>query len=191
MNGMIEPMTNGSDNDRVRLRYRFGEKEIELEGKLQDVKEIAIMWFSQMSRGVEALPDTSRVSPETQARWVNSETPPNTDVSSTEPVKMAPNDLINFFREKSPNGQKEEVAAITYFYKSNLGRESITIEDYEEAYKALKRLAVPTPNNMKSSVRNVVDRTDLLFNPERGQFALTLQGEQFVEEMPKHDDPKS
>ena len=182
MNSSIEQVTNGTSNDRVRLRYRFGDKEIEVEGLPTDVKELAKMWFSQMSRGVETLPDVASISTDAKAKWVSDETNQVSE-QQTEITKMSPSELISFFRQKSPNGQKEEVVTITYFYQKVLGRENLTLEDYEEAFAALRRLAVAQPNNMKSSVRNVVDRTNLLYTPDRGRFALTLQGEQFVEQM--------
>jgi len=102
-------------------------------------------------------------------------------------TNQSPTDLIVLFREKSPTNQRDEVLLITYFYQKHLGRENLTLEDYTEAYASLKRLAIETPSNMKSSVRNVVDRTKLLYNPERGKFALTLQGEQYVETLGGND----
>jgi len=42
---------------------------------------------------------------------------------------------------------------------------------------------VETPSNMKSTVRNVVDRTQYMFNPHRGKFALTDKGKKFVEQL--------
>lgn len=170
------------DNDelskeRVRVRVRMGDKEIEVEGSPEYVEKHAALFLSQMSRVVseesttgKALEPVVRDPEET----INHKGLPPED-SQGKP------DLITFFREKAPQNQRDEVLTITYFYQRILGRESLTLDDYIEAYNSLRRLGVVTPKNMKSSVRNVVDRTKLLYNPERAQYALTLPGEQLVE----------
>lgn len=179
-------------DSKVRVRYRFGDKEMEIEGTPEYVNQHAAMFLSHMSKiaSAESSHDT-RALDLSQSNTQQIQRPFNVtasgeDSNGTSP--LSPQDLIAFFREKSPNGQKDEVIAITYFYQKHLARESLVLEDYQEAYSVLRRLGIRVPNNLKSSVRNVVDRTNLLYNPERGRFALTLQGEQLVVNMERiHD----
>lgn len=171
-------------NDRVRVRVRFGDKEIEVEGPQDYVDKNASMFISQMSNGsVNVSPNRdllivgeNGVSPEDEEIASNPSAPPKETMSDSV-------DLVSFFQTKSPQSQRDEIVLITYFYQRVLGRESLTLEDYEEAYLKLKWLAIQVPSNMKSSVRNVVDRTKFLYNPERGKFALTLQGEKSAKEI--------
>lgn len=88
--------------------------------------------------------------------------------------------LTAFFISLSPKNRTDEVVIISYYYHKFLDVETLSLEHYEEAYKELKLVPVSTPSNMKSNVRNVVDRTDYLRNPSRGMFALTLEGEKYV-----------
>lgn len=175
----VEGSQQSIDGDRVRIRYRFGDKEVEVEGSPENVKDLAKMWFSQMS---------NQVSIGNRSSIIVSEEPTEDSIPSEvnkegTNSRLEPSELINFVQQKAPNGQKEEVLVITYFFLKYLKRDSITLEEYTEAYKILKRLSLSMPNNMKSSVRNVVDRTPFLYNPERGQFALTIKGEELVEQM--------
>jgi hypothetical protein len=65
--------------------------------------------------------------------------------------------------------------------------EHLGLDDYERCYDELRRVPIEKPSNMKSSVRNVVDRTKYLYNPERGRFALTMAGETFVKSLIKKE----
>jgi hypothetical protein len=91
--------------------------------------------------------------------------------------------LLDYFLLKSPKSQGDQVLVIASYYHHYLNQEHLSLDDYETAFKQLKKAAVEEPSNMKSTVRNVVDRTKpkLLFNPERGVFALTVQGEEYVD----------
>lgn len=164
-----------SKEEHARIRYRVGEIEMEVEGSPEFVEKHSTAFMKTMSNGASShtsIPTSvvQRVEPEI-ARTV------------TPTPSASPADLITFFQSKAPQNQKEEVLVITYFYQHHLGRETLTLDDYSEAYSQLRRLGVSMPTNMKSSVRNVVDRTKFMFNPEAGKFSLTLIGEHEVSKL--------
>jgi hypothetical protein len=91
--------------------------------------------------------------------------------------------LIAFIRQIDPQNDVEGVAAITYFFQKQAGEESMSLETYEQAYDALQRVPIEAPANIKSSVRNLVDRTKYLRNAGRGLYTLTMAGEEYVENL--------
>lgn len=91
--------------------------------------------------------------------------------------------LVNFYRQLNPQSQTEQVLVITYFMQNYEGLESLALEDYDRAYNLLRRIPVESPSNLKSSVRNVVDRTKYLRNADRGRYMLTIEGEELVQRM--------
>jgi hypothetical protein len=90
-------------------------------------------------------------------------------------------DFPTFFRGVNPANQNDQVLLITYYYQKIKGLESLSLEEYDEAFKALAVIPIDAPANLKSSVRNVVDRTKYLRNSERGRFALTMTGQEHIE----------
>lgn len=104
-------------------------------------------------------------------------------VSQEAVAEVKPAELLEFFRRVNPQTQPDEIMVITYFYQKHAGFESLSLHDYEQAYAMLKRIPVETPKNMKSSVRNVVDRTKYMRNSTRGRFMLTLLGEEHVDRL--------
>lgn len=108
-------------------------------------------------------------------------------VAPIPPVQAQPQDLVSFFLDKSPKGQYQQVAVITYYYQKCRGGEPLeflTYKEYEEAYATLRRGAVTMPTDVGGSVRNTLNRTDYLFSPSKGKFAITIPGERFVESLP-------
>jgi hypothetical protein len=91
--------------------------------------------------------------------------------------------LLGLIGQVKPQNQVVEVLLITYFYQRHEGLESLSLEEYEQAYNALRRIPIEPPSNLKSSVRNVVDRSKYLRNAERGRYMLTLAGEEYVENL--------
>jgi hypothetical protein len=184
-------MNNVQDaHKNARVRVRIGDKEVEIEGAQDFVSSQTRIILQEMGVRTEqineaynqlALPISTEV-PEV-VEGVFAETVFDEQPSSIEQVitKMS---LLDFFQEKDPKNQRDQVLVIAYFYLKHLRRTELRLEDYTEAFMLLRRLGIDMPANMKSTVRNVVDRTKFLFNPERGQFALTLPGEKLVESMP-------
>ncbi len=172
-------------NERVRFRVRIDNKEVEIEGSQEYVEKREPAILELFSRLVSSTgqPNDKQLAVASEANGSTSHQDLNGNIAeeqTSDKVQVNAPDLITFFQSKSPQTQRDEVLVITYFYQQVLGRDSLILEDYAEAYNTLKKLAVEMPSNMKSSVRNVVDRTKFLYNPERGKYLLTLQGEQFV-----------
>lgn len=101
--------------------------------------------------------------------------------SAVTPSKEDKPDFLRFYRFAAPQNQTEQILVITYYYQRHGGLESLSLDDYEKAYDLLQRVPVEKPSNMKSSVRNVVDRTKYLRNFGRGSYMLTMTGEEQVE----------
>lgn len=186
------------------VRYKIDGKELELKApvdQLNEMKAREIAFLSMfaapdrpiqtlMPMPVEETPLLDR-SNDKGTKQTESDLPtttfqrPESEISR-HPVSSNPHnppDLIAFFRSKKPQSPREEVLTITFFYQQYLGRQTLTLDDYSEGYSQLRRLGVSVPNNMKSNVRNVVDRTNFLYNPERGKFSLTVLGEEEVNKL--------
>jgi hypothetical protein len=169
VNGKIIEKTTKLDDGHVRVRYSFGDNYMEVEGSPDYVERHVAFFISQLQEKDTPLLADSDVSPA-----ISNDGRTHSDQSP---------DLVSFYTTKAPEDQRDEVLMITYFYQKYRGYEHLSLDDYTEAYNDLRRAAVGTPRNMKSSVRNVVDRTSFLYNPVRGQFVLTIPGEQYVERM--------
>lgn len=168
--------TPNNKNDWVKVRYRVGDKELEVEGTNEFVEQHRSYFFQKVvGRNEEAAQviEVSASSDDTKEKLIT-----EVIVNTTTALLS----LINFFLEKSPQRQSDEILVIAYYYHHYRNQEHLSLEDFDKAYDELKRAGVDKPANMKSSVRNVVDRTKYMYNPERGLFQLTIQGEKYVEE---------
>lgn len=179
-----------SVEDRVRVKYRVNDAEIEVEGPRSYVDSQIQAFVQQMGMSGKVistntfprLPDPNE-SDDSIEEAVYSVVSNDANGSST----IGSVSLLDFYQQKAPTSQRDQVLVISYYLMKIQSHESVTLEDYEQAYSVLRKLAVPTPANMKSSVRNVVDRSPYLYNPERGVFTLTVQGEKYVETLPNSD----
>jgi hypothetical protein len=167
----------------IRVSYQFGDRRMEAEGPADEVNKHTLAFFSLVAPIEHSGHLVSELNGNTpllgESNGVPS--PDSTDVEA----EPKPLDLLTFYQKKAPKGQRDEILVITYFYQKFLNYEALSLDDYQEAYKTLRRLAIPEPSNYKSSVRNVVDRTDLLYTPIRGKFGLTLPGDNYVEGLPQ------
>lgn len=105
------------------------------------------------------------------------------DAPADRPAGTAKPDFLTFYRFVSPSNQTEQVLTISYFYQKYEAMESLSLEEYDQAYTILQRIPVEKPGKLKSSVRNVVDRTKYLRNADRGRYMLTLTGEELIERL--------
>lgn len=96
------------------------------------------------------------------------------------PNGIKPN-LLQLYQKIEPQNQTEQVLLITYYLQYYEDMEQPKLEDYGQCFEELQKVPVDMPSNLKSTVRNVVDRTDYLYNPSRGKFSLTLKGKEWVE----------
>lgn len=180
---------DNSEHPYVRVKVRRGDAEIEVEGPA-DYVDRRVNAFLNGNQYASNVDNSNYQSSEYGEGDGNDdiETVVGEFVEEPEPLQPAPKDLLAFYRHKSPKNQSDTVLVITYFYQVVKDYKQLELEDYEEGFAVLRKAAVKMPSNMKSSVRNVVDRTDYLFNPERGKFSLTIQGEEYVQAMPQIND---
>lgn len=158
-------------NDKIVVRLNTGDGYAEIEGDFDLVKKLVEPYLDGKVvtlGGESAAPALSK----------------NAGVAETQVENGAkPLDLVQFYLKMSPQSQNEQVLVIAHFYQHYRQMADLSLDDYEEAYRLLQKVPVPKPGNLKSTVRNVVDRTDLLRNSERGRFMLTMKGEEFVRQM--------
>src|SRR5690606_29398081 len=135
--------TTSESKEHVRVRYRFGETEMEVEGPPDYVNEHARLFLSKMAdEQVTQAKDLLMIEAGEQDTPTLGERAgvPN----HREPV-AEPMDLISSFRKKQPKNQCQEVLIITYFYQHYKSFEHMSLDDYQEAFSVLRRLAVETP----------------------------------------------
>ncbi len=175
----------------LSVEYEYGENKFRASGKSHDVNMHAAAFLSslgyvQPTSGQKPL--ISKGNPDQLPLFAENDTPSlaDDDVSPEEPIsaEKTPIDLVTFYLKKSPQGQYQQVAVITYWYQKCRGAESLELvsyDDYANAYTILRRAAVAMPTDVKGSVRNTHNRTDYIYSPSHGNFAITVPGEQFVE----------
>lgn len=162
------------DSNWVKVRYRVGQHELEVEGSNELVEKHRAYFFQEVVGG-----DKQQEVGEQRVETMQDALPQGSQEMSK--ASQADMSLLKFFMEKSPQRQADEVMVIAYYYHHYRNQEFLSLEDFDKAYDELKRAGVDKPANMKSSVRNVVDRTNYMYNPDRGLFQLTIQGEKYVE----------
>jgi len=159
-------------NGHVRLKYRIGEVEMEVEGPPDYVEKHAAL-FLEHAFGAKASQIDMVVVPQYSE-----------EVETVEGV-FEPENIIEFFVGKGPKNQSEEIAVITYYFQLYEGKEAVALEDYADAYRVLRRIPVKSPSNLKSSVYNTLGRSQFIYSNDQGEFGLTLAGREVVETMTK------
>ena len=182
-----------NNQPQVRERIRVGDYEVEVEGTPDYVRsrinELLNLAIRGNNVGEPNVPEKKQLVRVDDGMPSVSEATETVDhLQDVDARELNPPDLLDFYQEKSPTQQKDIVLIIAYFYQKYRGHDSLSVETFQEGFKALKKAAVKEPPNCKSSVRNVVHRTEFLYNPERGKFSLTLQGEQYVESLPNQEE---
>jgi hypothetical protein len=179
----------------LSVEYEYGENKFKASGNAQDVTMHAAAFLSSLGYTQPQARQNLMIGGEMGKLPLvaESDTPsladdgvPQNNEQQTENQAAQVSDLLTFYLKKSPQGQYEQVAVITYWYQKCNGadsREVVTYDDYATAYSTLRRAAVTMPTNVKGSVRNTHNRTNHLFSPSPGNFAITIPGEQFVEQL--------
>jgi len=177
--------------DYVRVKLSFGGAELEVEGPRDYVDQNASRFLSAVagvahevtveSEAYEEKNDTSLLMRSSDMSYDASFA--HESVTDTEVSQSTNYNLVTLYLKIQPKNQTEEILMITFYYQDMLGFEILSLQDYIDAYEELRQIPVEVPSNMKSSVRNVVDRKTYLYNPERGKFALTMTGKQYLKEI--------
>jgi len=161
-------------NDTVQVYLRSGSEELTLQGQPELVTRV-LKGLGIENANVEIVSN-------------------NSEANHTHPAPSNPQnsnmmtDFLRFYRKVNPKSQPDQILVITHYYQKIQELESLSLVEYQQAYTALQRIPVDPPNNLKSSVRNVVDRTRYLRNAERGRYMLTLDGEDYVNGLIKGDE---
>lgn len=169
-----------SDHITVLLRSREGE-ELHVQGRPELTGRFMRAFFQQEAGSEPAFELVSQEATGNTIRDLEVEST-TADRRNGVPVSANPT-LLQFYRSIDPASQVDQVLVITYYCQKYDGLESLSLDDYDKAYGLLQRIPVEKPGNMKSSVRNVVDRSKYLRNAERGLYTLTITGEEHVEQM--------
>lgn len=103
------------------------------------------------------------------------------DVQPVKPLIQTPMDFLTFYRRVNPESQTDQMLVITRYYQKYEGLESMSQEDYDKAYAILRRVPIKAPTDLHSTIRNVLKRTKYLQTVDRGQYGLTLIGEEYVD----------
>lgn len=172
-----------SNSPEGYARYKFGEHEGEFQGPVDWVNQ-QVMAFVTL-----AAPQNTNVQlqlPLQPVKVLEKETPllgksngVQTETSSNESHK--PLGICELYRKLAPVKQVDGIAAIAYFYEKHANRQSVTLEDFEVAYRQLKAAQVDTPANLRTTVDNAVYKAKSIYRCGDGKFALTIQGREEIE----------
>jgi hypothetical protein len=92
--------------------------------------------------------------------------------------------LKEFFAEKNPNGQQEQVAVFVYYLEKILGLTSGI--GVNHLYTCFKEVQKKVPPDILQAVRNTVNRKAWVDATDPNSLRITTKGENFVEqELPK------
>ncbi len=183
-------MIEGEDqNQQVRVRYKIGDREVEIEGPQHYVDERTAFFLAKFGSGGSDVSGANGISlPPSDSEGLLVGSTSNRDEVDQSTSPISPNiDLVTFYRSKRPKGQTEEVLTIAYWYQIHQGYQDTGVEDFEAGYNELRILAVNPPGSVQSSISNVLKRTDYLFSMERGRYALTIPGKEHVESLPHRE----
>src|SRR5260221_9566859 len=173
----------GGSLKRIHIQFRSGDEEMEIVGEADIVQRFIAPFFKTLQDVGAVISDNETDQNDAPSLAGKGASVTSVSGNSNGHEYSQPTDLIPFYRRMAPKSQNEQVLVITHFYHKYLGVAHLSLQDYDQAYDTLRRIPVEKPTNMKSTVRNVVDRTEYLRNGDRGKFMLTLLGEELVEQM--------
>jgi hypothetical protein len=195
---------NNSRLDRVPegymwIRRRQGDEELEIIGKADDIKSV----YKEMTSSNGHKPkETVKIDQPTLPLFGEESTPlllqgndvpsseiPDGNSQPDEPKQPSNEDFIQFWEEKLPQNQSEQIVAITYYYTVGFNHPQLSFDDYDKAYDILADIPVEKPKGERG-VSNAVNNLfksgkykTFLRRTENGQFSITRVGKQFVESM--------
>ena len=177
------------NRDYVRVRYKLVIVEVEIEGPADYVDERTAFFLAKFGTGSDSdlVSDAPSLPLNNDSLRLVGEDESKGDGIGT-PVPNETN-LVTLYRKASPNSQSDQVLILAYWYQILQEREELGVEDFEHGFDQLRVLAVDPPKNIKGAVRNTVDRTSHLYTPERGRFAITIPGIEYVEAMLRGESP--
>lgn len=177
-------------NGNVRVRYRFGDKELEAEGPATEVEKHAVAFLSLAGEGKPVqlqLPEPVIVIGE----GAEVKTPllgESSDVAEKINGSVAHEnslDLVSFYHTLSPKSQNEQIVAVTFFGGVHEARDFLTFDDYAEAFDKLLRAgkAAKPPRNQLRDMVNNAEKRGLIYRVRNGAFALKDKGMEMAQRM--------
>jgi hypothetical protein len=180
------------------MRRRHGDEEIEIIGKAEDIKTI---YKDVVSSNGHKPKETVKIDQPKLPLFEEDSTPlllQGNDVQSSDVhdgnlqtnVKQPSNDdFIQFWEEKSPQNQMQQITIVTYYWIQHLGYDRLKIADYEQAFHILAEIPVDRPD-IKKAIQNNINNLQHVRSLEKGkgEYALTRTGKQFVESIGKEQE---
>jgi hypothetical protein len=155
--------------DTVSVLFQSGDEKITMQGN----PELMI----RVLKGIGVAGETLKLVP----MYQGADPIQPIDVQPVEPPAQKPMDFIPFYRKIDPQGQTDQMLVITHYYQKYQRLESLSQEDYDKAYAILRRVPIKAPTDLPSTIRNVLKRTNYLETVEKGQYRLTIAGEDHVD----------
>lgn len=188
-----ESTPSGEQNmtNTIRVRYRFKDTEFEAEGPVEEVNRHTLEYLSRAHRPPSMQEVTHMDAPNLQLSFLgqNEDAPRLADQSASiangvmsTAVIPEPIDICTLFTMCSPKTQADQVMLIIYHCKIHRRLEPVSYDDIDVGFLQLARCGVPTPTNPRMVIKQLIEKDQLLYRPNRanGEFALTIHGEEYM-----------
>lgn len=172
------------DKDRMRVRYRFGEAELEADGPVSDVNyhvgqflsALAAVGSANSKLGQKALPHYDQL-PLITHQQTGTEAS-GRDVINGSDVQSQQEGIVAFMaRMQGANPkltQHDQLMLLTYYFTKFESRLGMDFSDYKDAFLELEQLPLAAPRNMSARLSELT-KSGMLYVKE-GQYSLTLKG---------------
>lgn len=158
-----------SENNRIRIKR--GDYEVEVEGNAEFVEKHIALYkkeFDKMKTSSNSI--------------VGQENKPN---SLTGGSPSLPNTIVEFYREKNPESQRETVVLVAYWLTKKEGKEEFKPKEISALYEKLNLKKI---RNIHQAIRVVSSGNSafLTDSTTAGHYKITLTGMDFIEhELPR------
>ncbi|MCZ7547171.1 MAG: hypothetical protein M5R40_28255 [Anaerolineae bacterium] len=164
----------------VRVRYRFGDAEMEAEGPPDRVEQYAGAFLTLAAQRPVIEGEVLKEGDGTLLLGKSGNVPSKISDDGGDHQSL---DLCGLYRKLAPRNQAQQLMVINRHHEYE-GTESLTVKEYLEAYSALRRVGVSKPANIYARLNEAI-QAGYLYEVEEGagQYALTDQGREFVDSM--------
>lgn len=185
-NSMFEQQRN------LRVRYEFGSAKFEAEGNAEDVARHSAAFLSEihlkkkMPQSISATSEVIQLPLFDKSEVIVLEDTTTSQLPNASVVPKSDPDLITFFMDKAVNPetmkveptQHNQLLIIAHFLQQYQGKETVSLADFQTAYKSLQQIPVQKPANLPARLSECVSR-GFLFKKGDG-FALTMGGKRRI-----------
>lgn len=192
MSNVYQQTTDNFDNRNFRVRYRFGDKEFEAEGNVQDVNQHALTFLSAVMRGNG---DANEQQSPVQIDLFDTvdESPKLTNNNVGKLHNITGNDkveeLLPFYTRIALNPETQEhqltqhdqLLVITHFIQECMGKAEVERDDYKNAYYDLRLVPVKEPANLTARLNELIEQGYVVKGKANG-FVMTLRGKNYIQD---------